>query len=301
MVKAPQVVIESSNPMQELLTSGNNALAGSHQHDLLAKATMLHTQVQVAKQYERRLSKIRAKVIEYCQMPELAEVAMYAYPRGGQTVHGPSIRLVEQIAACMGNIEYGIVEIEQTEKEILLEAFAWDIEENVRRSMRWTVPMERSTKRGSYALTDQRDRYEMMANMGMRRVRACLMALIPYPILQVAIETVQTTLANHSRLINPQAQGRMLEVFAGFGVDRRHIEQYLGHKLDKLSVQEGMNLKSICESLEAGMGKPSDFFASFVDKSEAKPENESVNRINEKLNKQKQPAKGRKESGDAAK
>lgn len=305
MVKAPQVVIESSNPMQQMLVNGNNALDAANQHDLLTKASMLNVQVQVAKQYERSIPKVRAQVVELCQIPQLAEKAMYAYPRGGQVVIGPSIRLIEELACCMGNIEYGIIELQQTEKEILLEAFAWDIEKNVRRSMRWTVPMERSTKKGSYALTDQRDRYEMMANMGMRRVRACLMAVIPASVQEIAIETVQTTLANHSRLISPEKQGRMLEVFASFSVERRHIEHYLTHKLDKLSVQEAMNLKSICESLEAGMSKPSDFFSGVVDKSGDKEQssqstNESVNRINEKLNKQKQPAKS-KESGNAAK
>ncbi|MFK0573964.1 hypothetical protein, partial [Endozoicomonas sp.] len=220
---------------------------------------------------------------------------MYAYPRGGKVVTGASIRLIEQLAACLGNFEYGIVELEQTEKEVLLEAFAWDIESNVRRSMRWTVPMERSTRQGSYALSDQRDRYELMANMGMRRVRACLMALIPYSMQQVAIDTIKNTLANHSKLLSPEHQGRMLEAFARFGVERRHIEQHLGHDLSKLSLQEAINLKSISESLEAGVGKPSDFFGSFVDKSaekeKKKPANESVNRINEKLNKQNQPEK----------
>lgn len=297
MTKAPQV-IESSNPMQQMLASGNNILDAANQHDLLSKASMLQVQVQVAKQYERNLDKVRVEVVSLCQMPQLAEKAMYAYPRGGQVVAGPSIRLIEAIAQVMGNIEYGIVELQQTDKEVLLEAFAWDIEKNVRRSMRWTVPMERSTRKGSYALTDQRDRYEMMANMGMRRVRACLMAVIPATIQEIAIETVQTTLRNHGRLITPEQQGRMLEAFSGYGVERGHIEKYLGHRLDKLSAQEAMNLKMICDSLEAGIGKPSEFFVGVVaGKAEGKSQNESVSRINEKLNQQKNNTRS-KESGD---
>ncbi len=295
MTKAP-VVIESSNPMQQMLVSGNNALDTANQHDLLSKASMLQVQVQVAKQYERNIDKVRVEVVSLCQMPQLAEKAMYAYPKGGQVVAGPSIRLIEAIAQAMGNIEYGIVELQQTDKEVLLEAFAWDIEKNVRRSMRWTVKMVRDTKKGSYALNDQRDRYEMMANMGMRRVRACLMAVIPSPIQELAIETVKTTLMNHGRLIKPEQQGRMLDAFAVYGIERGHLEKYLGHKLDKLTAQEAMNLRMICDSLEAGIGKPSEFFAGYVDKGDAQPQNESVGRINEKL--KKQSAKGGKEAGD---
>ena len=280
--------IESSNPMQDLMNGGAAMMSGTAgQHDLISKANMVQVQVQVAKQYPRDWNRVRTQIVQQCQIPELAEVAMYAYPRGGKVVSGASIRLVEVMAAAMGNIDYGIVELGRKDDEVLLEAFAWDIEQNVRSFKRWTVPMVRTTRQGTYTLSDERDRYEMMANMGMRRVRSCLMSLIPPHIQQAGINAVNETLVNHSKLLSPEHQGRMLEAFGQHGVERQHIEKYLGHELSKLSRQEAINLSMISQSLSAGVGKPSDFFAGFVDKSAAaeKPANESVSRVQEKLKK----------------
>ena len=40
---------------------------------------------------------------------------LHAFPRAGETVSGPSIRLAEMLAAVWGNIEYGIRELSRKE------------------------------------------------------------------------------------------------------------------------------------------------------------------------------------------
>lgn len=48
-----------------------------------------------------------------CERKLVAENAVYQYPKGGQKVQGPSIRLAEVIARNWGNIDYGIIELDQ--------------------------------------------------------------------------------------------------------------------------------------------------------------------------------------------
>jgi len=64
---------------------------------------------------------------------------MYQYPRGGQRVTGPSIRLAEAIAQNFGNLSYGIQELEQRNGESVAKAFCWDLETNVRQEKVFTL------------------------------------------------------------------------------------------------------------------------------------------------------------------
>ena len=67
----------------------------------------------IAKRFPRNETESFARIMMACQRKRLAEQAMYEYPRGGTKVTGPSIRLAEAIAQNWGNIDFGIIELEQ--------------------------------------------------------------------------------------------------------------------------------------------------------------------------------------------
>lgn len=46
----------------------------------------------------------------------------------------------------------------------------------------------RDTKSGGYALKDSRDIYEKVANDGARRLRACILAVIPADVVETAVK-----------------------------------------------------------------------------------------------------------------
>jgi hypothetical protein len=118
----------------------------------------------------------------------LAESAMYSYPRGNQTVTGPSIRLAEVLATAWGNIDFGVIELEQKDGESVMMAVAWDLQTNTRSSRVFVVPHERKSGREIKRLEDPRDIYELTANQGARRLRACILAILPVDIQEIAIE-----------------------------------------------------------------------------------------------------------------
>lgn len=133
----------------------------------------------IAKRFPRNEVDSFNRILRSCQRKSLAETATYEYPRGGAKVTGPSIRLAEAMAQNWGNIDFGITELEQSNGESQVMAYAWDLETNTRQTKIFTVPHIRGTKKGNIPLTDPRDIYEMVANQGARRLRACILGIIP--------------------------------------------------------------------------------------------------------------------------
>ena len=117
----------------------------------------------LARQFPRDPDWSLQNVLRECERPELAESAQYEFPKGESVVKGPSIRLVEVLARHWGNIDSGVNEIEANDGSTMIKAYAWDLESNVSDEKTFSVKHERTTKRGSYKLTDERDIYEMVA------------------------------------------------------------------------------------------------------------------------------------------
>lgn len=116
--------------------------------------------IVMAKKFPRDEYDAMERIKRTCQRATLAEQAIYSYPRGGQTVMGPSIRLAEALAQNWGNIDYGVIELEQKNGSSEMMAYAWDLESNTRVTKIFTVEHKRDTRKGTYQLTDSRDIYE---------------------------------------------------------------------------------------------------------------------------------------------
>ena len=52
----------------------------------------------IAKKFPRNETLAISRIMQACERLSLAESSLYAYPRGGTTVSGPSIRLAEALA-----------------------------------------------------------------------------------------------------------------------------------------------------------------------------------------------------------
>ena len=149
--------------------------------------------IVMAKKFPRDEYDAMERIKRTCQRATLAEQAIYSYPRGGQTVMGPSIRLAEALAQNWGNIDYGVIELEQKNGASEMMAYAWDLESNTRVTKIFTVEHKRDTKKGTYQLTDSRDIYEATANFGARRMRACILGVIPGDVVDMAVGECKET------------------------------------------------------------------------------------------------------------
>lgn len=220
----------------------------------------VQAKLMIAKSMPRDPVAAWEKVMKACSLPGMAEAAFYSYKRGGQEVTGPSIRLAEALASAWGNIDYGMRELSNKDGVTELEAYAWDLETNTLTTQRFTVHHKRDTKGGGYALTDQRDIYELGANMGARRMRARILAVLPADIVKAAEEKCRQTLSGGSGVpISERVKG-MLTKFAPFGVAQKHIETRLGKKMVDIMPDDIVLLIGIYNSIKDGNISASEAF-----------------------------------------
>lgn len=213
----------------------------------------------IAQRFPRDESAAFSRIMKSCDRPFLAEQAMYAYPKGGKVINGPSIRLAEVLLQNWQNCEAGIKELSQSNGVSVAEAFAIDYQTNTRISKTFHVPHSIGTKNGPKKLTDPRDIYELVANQGARRMRACILSIIPGDIAEAAVERSKQTLVKGKEPIADRIR-KLVMAFDEVGVKVEHIEKRLGHKLDATIPEEIVTLGSIFKSIRDGMAGREDFF-----------------------------------------
>jgi len=196
--------------------------------------------------------------------PSLAEAAQYQYARGGTNIIGPSIRSAEAIAQLWGNIQFGFRELSRGyDKHGVgyseVEAYAWDVESNTKRPTTFIVKHWRDTKKGGYPIKEERDIYELTANMAQRRVRSCILAVIPGDVVESAMNQVAVTLQS-SADTSPEAMIKMVDAFAEYGVSKVQLEQRIQRRLDTIQPAQVITLKRIYASLRDGMSVAGDWF-----------------------------------------
>lgn len=253
-------ITRASNP---LATSANFA-AATEDNTMGAVASageIARVQAQLVYAASRPRNEQRAvdRMLNSFQRPSLAQVSVYQYARGGSDITGLSIRAAEAMAMAWGNMDFGLRELEQVPGESTVEAFAWDLETNVRRSITFRVQHYRDTKRGRVKLEDSRDIYEMVANQGSRRVRACILAVIPRDIQEAVMDQVENTM-RASFDITPEYLKKWLSAFEKFGVTKEQIEARIQRRIDTITPAQMTGLVNIYNSLKDGIGTVADFF-----------------------------------------
>lgn len=218
----------------------------------------VQAQMMIARANPRDPVKAMDLILQDCMRPGLAESAVYDYSRGGNAISGASIRLAEAIARRWGNISCGIKEVRH-EGYSECKAEAWDLETGFYDFRTFHVEHVRDTRDGPKRVRDERDIYEIVANMGQRRKRAVLMTVIPGDVFDSAVKQCETTLKARAD-ISPSGMAKMLEVFAPFGVTREVIEKKIQRRLDAITPMQWVFLQRIYISLRDEMGVPSQWF-----------------------------------------
>lgn len=228
----------------------------------------------IAKKFPRNEVESFNRIMQACKRRSLAEQAMYEYPRGTTKVTGPSIRLAEAMAQNWGNIDFGITELEQRSGESQVMAYAWDLETNTRQTKIFAVPHVRSTKQGNKVLTDPRDIYEMIANQGARRLRACILGVIPGDVIDAAIAQCEATLtdSNGGVPLEDLIRSSTATLQEKYGITIPMIEAYIGCNVKSFTMNDLMRLKRVYKSLEDGMAKREDCFDLSDHSQDAAPE-----------------------------
>jgi hypothetical protein len=234
---------------------GMVAVASSRQ------AQEVQAAMAIAKRFPRDEEQAFSAIMRACQRKGLAEAALYSYPRGGQQITGPSIRLAEALAQSWGNLDFGIIELEQRDGESTVMAYCWDLQTNTRQAKVFQVAHERKAGGQIKRLDDPRDVYELVANQGARRMRSCILGVIPGDVIDAAIEQCEKTIKGGNKEPLIDRIRIMATKFAeDFSVSVPMLEKKLGHKLDATNEQEMVLLRKIYTSLKDGMSSRDQWF-----------------------------------------
>lgn len=214
----------------------------------------------IAKRFPRDEVAAYAKAMEACQRHTMAEKAFYSFPRGGQTVEGPTIRFAEELARCWGNIDYGIKELSQDDEKSEMQAYAWDLETNAQSVQNFTNPHQREQGKKMVTLTSQRDIYENNANMATRRLRSRILAILPAWFVEDAIAECKKTLAGRNDTPLIDRVKKMVVQFAKLGVTQEQIERRLKRKVDTMSADDFTEYVGIYNAIKGGESKIAEWF-----------------------------------------
>jgi len=218
--------------------------------------------VVVAHRNPRSVTAALTEMREVCGIPGMAERAFFSFNRGGGKVAGETVHLARELARIWGNVTYGLQELARNdakgESEML--AFAWDLQTNARAQTAFIVPHVRDTKQGAKAITDVRDIYENNANMGSRRLREMIFAILPVWFREEAADLCRNTLENGGGepLVKRIADG--VAAFASIGVTKAQLAKRIGRPVDDFTAQDIASLKVIFGTIRRGETSKDDEF-----------------------------------------
>jgi hypothetical protein len=219
------------------------------------------TEIQMAKMFPRDMAEVEVAMTQEFQNYSLAEKAMYAYPRGGQTVSGLSIRSAEALARAYGNMSYGFKILEQDEDQTTVLAVAWDKQRNVKVEREMRIAHVIQTKQGPKRKDDPRDRLEHITSWAQRGVRSVVLELIPKGLQERAQETIAATVKKGPRDVPLHERiNRMVTAFTGIGVPKEYLEKRMGHKAAAATPDELVEYIGIYNSILNKQATVNDFF-----------------------------------------
>jgi hypothetical protein len=220
-------------------------------------AAEVQAAVVMAQRMPRSVPVAIARMQETCSVTELAEQAFFRYSRGtGGQITGASVHLARELARCWGNVQYGITELERdtVNRQSVMLAFAWDLETNTRATTTFIVPWvrDRSGKTEASALTAVRDQYENNANMGARRVREQIFAVLPRWFSEQAQAKCRHTIEHGSTEPLPKRISTIISRFDELGVHVDQLAAKLGRDQGHWGTGDIATLTVIGKSLAAG-------------------------------------------------
>lgn len=245
----------------ELFRDRSQEIIAQQDAAAVARATQeIQAALVIGQRNPRDEVRAEARIMEACKRKSLAVVAEYEYSRGGTKITGPTIDLLRAIANRWQNLLWGWAEVERRNGQSMVRCWAWDTQNNSRSERTFVVRHWRDTQAGGYQLDDERDIYELCANMAARRVRACMEEVIDADIVDKAIDQCRKTLKEGETLPIKDRAAAVVVAFAEHGVTQEMIEARLGNKMNAVSENQLASLRRIYKSLKDGVGRREDYF-----------------------------------------
>lgn len=254
-----------ANPTQPSIFTGSTQATAIEQARAVAEVAAA---VRVAQDNPRDEARATTKMREVCAQRALADRAFYSLPRAGGRIEGSTVHLARSLAACWGNLDYGIRELRRDDAngESEMQAWAWDQETNVRSSRSFVVPHARMKGRGAEKtrekLTDLGDIANNNNSVAARAVRETIFTVLPVWFVTEAEEVCTRTLngAGGDKPLAQQVADAVAHYADTFGVTRAQLEAYIALPTSDWSSQTLGNLRVLAGELSRGEKRAEDEF-----------------------------------------
>lgn len=251
-------------------------------------------QITTARAYPRSVTQAVKNILTLATLDEeTAKECIYALPRGGKPIKGPSIRLAEIIQQSWGNSRTGtrVVHIDRIEKYVEAEGVYHDLETNVATTAR--VRRRISDKAGKVL---NEDMIIVTSNAAASIAkRNAILGGIPKGVWRQAYAAVERVVVGDVATLAVRRQEAM-KAFAGFGVKPEQVFAALDvGGLDDIGMEEMTTLIGMHAALKSGEATVEEMFSM----KPAGPAGEKPKSLGEKLDTLaagKEPANQKSES-----
>lgn len=214
-------------------------------------------QIATARRYPRSVTKFIGEATSLVALNEaVAEECIYALPRDGKTIEGPSARFAEIMAYCWGNCRSAARVVDEAGEFVTAQGVHWDLEKNT--AIGYEVKRRIVDKHGRRYKPDM---------IGVTANAACSIALrnailkgIPKAIWVQMYETARKTImGDFKTLANRRAEA--IAAFQKFGVTPERIFANLGVRGEEdISLEHLVTLRGMLTALREGDSTPEQMF-----------------------------------------
>lgn len=208
-------------------------------------------QIATARRYPRILSQVMSAILQLVTQDEQsAAECMYALPRGGKPIVGPSVRFAEAVVSQWGNCRVAarVIDTNHKGKYIEAEGLFHDLQTNMAR--RATVRRRITDKRGNLYNDDM---ITMTGNAACSiALRNAILAGVPRAIWRKAYEAAEAAIRGDIKTL-AERRDQMFKTFAAYGVKPDQIFALLEIKgQDDLTLDHLPVLVGIYQAIKSG-------------------------------------------------
>lgn len=223
----------------------------------------IDTQIATARRYPRQLTKVAQNILSLATLDEeTAEESMYALPRGGKPIKGPSIRFAEIVRSSYGNCRAAarVVHVDRVEKVVIAEGVFHDLETNT--ATRAEVRRRICDK---YGRIYKDDMINVTGNAACSiALRNAILGGVPKALWRKAYHAVEQTIAGDVTTL-AVTRDRAVKALANFGVTPEQIFAALGVAgIDDVSIEHIPTLRGMFAALKNGEATVEEMFSGTV-------------------------------------
>lgn len=216
-------------------------------------------QIATARAYPRSLKAVQSRILSMATLDEeSAEECVYALPRGGKPIQGPSIRFAEILKQSYGNCRAAarVVTVDRREMYVEAEGVFHDLETNTATMAR--VRRRISNKNGKL-LTE--DMIIVTGNAACSiALRNAILGGVPKPLWRKAYDQVQATIAGDITTL-VETREKAVRHFANYGVKPEEVFVAIGvGGWEDITVEHVVVLRGMASAIKNGESTVEEMF-----------------------------------------